>query len=390
MSYMYKTSFIDYRQHILIPSILAITTNHYYFSFTLYVVSSYNSFLFSHPLCTAMADSKVLPPEKPISLSPGGQGVLSSIVASYKPYVELTRLNKPIGILYLYLPSLTSTLVAASLARPTMAIGHLLKVNVLLFLSAAMMRGAGCSWNDTLDQDLDRQVSRTRLRPIARGAISTFAAHLCTVCQLLVFFYLQTQLPTPMPHISTTSCFYVSIPFIIATGLYPLAKRVTNYPQVFLSIPMSWGIAIAFPALGLDLFASSTFIVAAGSLFLSNIAWVVLYDMIYAFQDIKDDIKAGILSMAVRHEKHPKFVLSLLSLTQTAFLLITTFLMGAGFVCFVGMLGTMTVLSFMVNKVDLGEPASCGWWFKYGCLLVSGPTVCGFLSEYLMRVTGSL
>ncbi len=337
-----------------------------------------------------MADSKALPPEKPISPSPGGRGVLASVAAACKPYVELTRLNKPIGILYLYLPGLTSTFVAASLARPAMPIGHLLKANVLLFLSAAMMRGAGCSWNDTLDQDLDRQVSRTRLRPVARGTISTFAAHVCTVCQLLVFFYLQTLLPAPMAHVSTTPCFYASIPFIIATGMYPLAKRVTNYPQVFLSIPMSWGVAVAFPALGLDLFASSTSMVAAVSLFLSNVAWVVLYDMIYAFQDIKDDIKAGILSMAVRYEKHPKFVLSLLSLMQTAFLLITTFAMEAGFVCFVGMLGTMAVLGCMINRVDLGEPASCGWWFKYGCLFVSGPTVFGFLGEYSMRVSGRL
>ena len=332
------------------------------------------------------AISSVRPPQ----YSPTRSRISLYLPAAWVPFIELTRLDKPVGFLYLYFPCLASTLVAALVAKPTTSLGNLSIVNILLFFSSVAMRGAGCSWNDTLDQELDRKVTRTRLRPIARGAVSSFAAHVCTSLQLLIFFGLQTQLPTPMSKTACTSCVYYSIPFIFATGLYPLAKRFTNYPQVFLSIPSSWGVFVAFPALGLDVFSSSTLIIAAGSLCLSNVAWTVLYDTIYAFQDLRDDIKTGIKSIAVRHEKDAKIILSMLSVAQIGFLLITNIVIEAGFVCFFGMFVTMATLGIMISQVDLQRPVDCAWWFKHGCVFVGGSTISGFLGEYLWRTKGSL
>ena len=112
--------------------------------------------------------------------------------------------------------------------------------------------------------------------------------------------------------------------------------------------------------------------------------------MIYAFQDIKDDVKVDIHSIAVRNEKNPKLVLSSLSLMEAGFLLNTIFFMDARFVCCTCMVGTFATLSVMIYRVDSGSPVSCGWWFNYGCLFVSVPTFYGFLSECLIRITRGL
>ena len=311
---------------------------------------------------------------------------LSYLQAQCIPFIELFRLNKPIGILYLYFPCLIGTLAVATISDIPSA--HLLRVNLLLFLSSTTLRSAGCSWNDTLDQELDRKVARTRTRPLARGAIRTPAAHVCTSAMLLLFFALQRQLPFSPQHSATPKlCVYYSVPFVAATGMYPLAKRFTYYPQAFLGIPSSWGLVIAFPALGLDLFVSHRHMALVCFLWVSNLAWTMLYDMIYGFQDVKDDLKVGIKSIALRHRKNPKSVLLVLEIVQVIFLGLAALMLNGRFASFFWIGCTTIALSVMVTRVNLASPASCAWWFKYGCLLVSGCTASGFCFEYArMRV----
>jgi 4-hydroxybenzoate polyprenyltransferase len=115
-------------------------------------------------------------------------------------------------------------------------------------------------------------------------------------------------------------CFWYATPSLIIATLYPLVKRVTYHPQFVLGLTFSWGTIMGFPALGIDLLANQSALTAAAFLYASDIAWTVLYDMVYTHMDIKDDIKVGIKSIAVKHEKETKPVLSGLTILQTGFL----------------------------------------------------------------------
>ena len=107
-------------------------------------------------------------------------GILSYLPASVIPFGELTRLDKPVGIIYLYTQCAAGTLLVALLAYPVVTSSRLVATNISLLISSALYRAGACSWNDTADREIDKKVSRTRLRPLARGAISTAAAHACT------------------------------------------------------------------------------------------------------------------------------------------------------------------------------------------------------------------
>ena len=235
---------------------------------------------------------------------------------------------------------------------------------------------AACCWNDTVDAEIDTKVSRTQLRPIARGVVSTTAAHACTGILLLLALTFQSQLPRLSGHEQNLLFVLYSIPFIIAVAIYQFLKRITHYPQVLLSFMNSWGIASAYPSLGIDLFASEARIAAAAFMVISVISWTSLNDTIYAFQDLKDDLKACIKSMAVRHSKHAKTLLGKLAVIQVLALLLVGYVAEAGIMYYIGVLIVSGLLRVVIRDVDLDEPKSCEWWFKGGCHLVSAATVC--------------
>ena len=309
-----------------------------------------------------------------------------SLTKSFTPYYQLMRLDKPAGFLYLYLPSLAATSVVASLSHTEIPLTNFFTTHLLLFLSSVLMRGAGCSWNDLLDRKLDQQVARTKSRPLARGAITPLGAFLCTLIQLILFFVVQSCIPWSTTATATTlPCWLVSLPFIVATTLYPLMKRITHYPQVFLTIPSSWGIFIAGPALGINAIGSRASISALGGLLLFNTAWTISYDLVYAFQDISDDRKAGIKSIAVKHKDYAKAILLGLGFIQMTSQIGTCTSLDGSLVCMCGIAMSVSSVMSMISKVNLDDPANCAWWFKYGCLfngLASATTYC---SEYALR-----
>ena len=149
-----------------------------------------------------------------------------------------------------------------------------LGTSLLFFTGALIMRGAGCTINDLWDRKLDPHVTRTRLRPIARGAVTPRKAVIFTCLQLLTGLGILIQFPT--------SCLYYGIPSLLLVTTYPLAKRVTHYPQFVLGLTFSWGAIMGFPALGLDLLADPKLAKAAALLYSSCVSWTILYDMIYA------------------------------------------------------------------------------------------------------------
>ena len=308
-------------------------------------------------------------------------GLLSLLPKLAVPYAELIRLDKPTGTYYLYFPCLFSTLLAASMAEPPISPLTVTSTSLLFFAGALIMRGAGCTINDLWDRKLDPYVRRTRLRPIARGAISPKSALVYTMVQLLVGLGILVQFPQ--------SCLWYGIPSILLVATYPLAKRITYYPQFVLGLTFSWGAIMGFPALGIDLMSNHDAFKAALYLYLSNIAWVVLYDTIYAHMDIKDDQKAGIKSIAVKHEKNTKTVMAGLAVLQTILLAAAGNAAGAGPIFYFGSCGSaIATLGSMTYRVNLQSESDCWWWFRYGCLLTGGGISFGLLGEYLAHVLG--
>ena len=324
-------------------------------------------------IATMSSSSAALPTP---SYSPPKNGFLSYLPASLVPYAELTRLDKPVGTYYLFFPCLFSTLLAAPLTTPITAPLAILSTASLFLLGALVMRGAGCTINDLWDRNLDPHVARTRLRPIARGAVSPRSAIIFTGFQLLAGLGVLLSFPP--------ACFFYGAPSLLLVATYPLAKRITHYPQCVLGLTFSWGAFMGFPALGLDILSDANLMLAAGALYASNIAWTVLYDMVYAHMDIRDDAAAGIKSIALRHETNTKAVLSGLAMVQIGLLGLAGWATGAGPVYFVGSCGGAAMtLGWMIWRVRLKSVDSCWWWFRYGCWLTGGTIATGLVGEYV-------
>lgn len=310
---------------------------------------------------------------------PPQTGLIASLPQSWIPYAELLRLDKPAGTYYLFFPCAFSTLLAAPMASSTPL--EVLWTTGLFFTGALIMRGAGCAINDLWDRNLDPHVERTKFRPIARGAISPRNAVIFTGFNLLAGLGVLLQFPF--------QCLYYGIPSLLLVTTYPLAKRVTYYPQAVLGLTFSWGAIMGFPALGIDLLSNHDALGAAAALYSSCVAWTVLYDMIYAHMDIKDDVAAGIKSIALRHEHNTKTVLSGLAAVQVGLLAAAGVAAGAGPIFFVGSCGSAALtLGTMIWKVQLKNVQNCWWWFKNGCFLTGGGITLGMFLEYMAQTFG--
>ena len=272
--------------------------------------------------------------------------------------------------------------MAASLAQPMASPAEVIYTAALFFTGALIMRGAGCTINDLWDRNLDPYVERTKYRPIARKAITPYNAIIFTGFQLLAGLGILLQFPT--------HCLFYGIPSLLLVASYPLAKRMTNYPQFILGLTFSWGAMMGFPALGVDLLADSSALAAAAALYASCVAWTVSYDMIYAHMDIKDDVNAGIKSIALAHQHNTKAILSGLSVVQIGLLAAAGHLSGAGPVFFIGSCGgAAATLATMIFRVRLDKVQNCWWWFRYGCWFTGGSITAGLFGEYLTRRLGN-
>ena len=240
-----------------------------------------------------------------------------------------------------------------------------------------MFRSLGCTWNDIVDQDIDQQTKRTRSRPLARGAITRNSALLFAVLQLVVGIVVVLQtLPT--------RCFFLGIPSFLMTVAYPFAKRVTSYPPVVLGLPMCWGIVQAYPALNLDVQVgmADTSFAASCVLFLACTIWTLIYDSIYAAQDLKDDLRNGVGSAVVKHRGGSKVLLARLALSQVALLAGLGRLMNASAIFYLLSCGlTGAALTFLLSRVNLMSTQNCGWGFNFGIWVVGLFMTSGFVAE---------
>jgi len=208
---------------------------------------------------------------------------------SIRPYLQLSRLDRPVGYWLLALPGWIG------LAFATLSHGFAtsdLKWAALILIGAIAMRGAGCTYNDIVDQDLDRQVERTALRPLPAGTVKTKQAWIWLFAQCGVGLIVLLCLPRLAQIISLCS-----IPLVAA---YPFMKRITWWPQVWLGMTFNWAVLVAYSA-KTNTVSLPLFILYAGLTF-----WTVGYDTIYACQDIEDDMKIGVKSTARRFGKRVK------------------------------------------------------------------------------------
>lgn len=200
---------------------------------------------------------------------------------AYKPYVFLGRFDRPIGIWLLALPGWWAIALGA-----TGLTLHALWLFMLFGIGAAVMRAAGCVINDIWDRDLDKKVARTSVRPLAAGTLSLKHAFIFLLCLLAAGLGILIQL-NPI----AIMLGLISIPLIIS---YPLMKRITFFPQLFLGFTFNFGILIGWAAMNESL-SLSAFLLYFGAIF-----WTLGYDTIYAHQDKEDDLMAGIKSTAIK------------------------------------------------------------------------------------------
>lgn len=312
--------------------------------------------------------------------------VVSKLLA---PYLELMRFTKPAGTIYMYLPCLSSILLAGALSNPVLAPFELVGPALLCLVGSFVFRSAGCTWNDILDQNIDRKVARTKNRPLARGAISTTAAMVFHAAQVLLGMWLLLWFPR--------NCFYYLAPAMVLTAIYPLGKRFTDFPQVILGLTLPYGFIFGFQATGFDLDplllstplalnSISTARAAAAAMYFFGFTWTILYDAIYAFQDIIDDKRERVHSIAVRFESTPKALFSGLAVVQISALISAGLIISASPIYFLGVLGATISTACMIFKVDLGSCESCAWWFRYGsCWLIGGSVSLACFGEYCTR-----
>src|SRR6516165_8846555 len=198
-----------------------------------------------------------------------------------RPYLRLARLDRPIGSWLLLLPCWWSAALAAGLAHD---LSPLPRVIALFFVGAFAMRGAGCTWNDITDRDLDAMVERTRSRPIPAGQVSVAQAFVFLVVQALIGLAVLLQFNRFAEATGIASLAIVAV--------YPFMKRITWWPQAVLGLAFSWGALLGFAVI-LGRIDAAALVLYAGS-----IAWVIGYDTIYAHQDAEDDALIGVKSTA--------------------------------------------------------------------------------------------
>ncbi len=276
-----------------------------------------------------------------------------------RPYLRLSRLDRPIGSWLLLMPCWWSAALAAGVIN---GIGQLPLIIALFFIGAFAMRGAGCTWNDITDRDLDALVERTRSRPIPAGQVSVPQAAAFLVVQALIGLAVLLQF--------NRFAVMTGIASLIIVAVYPFMKRITWWPQVVLGLAFSWGALMGFAVTQERIDATAL------ALYAGSIAWVIGYDTIYAHQDAEDDALIGIKSTALLFGARTKPALMVLYATAVALIGVALMLAGAGLPAWIGLAAFAVHLVWQIRRLEISDPALCLRIFKSnrdaGLLLFAG------------------
>jgi 4-hydroxybenzoate polyprenyltransferase len=286
-----------------------------------------------------------------------------------RPYLRLSRFDRPIGSWLLLMPCWWSAALAAGVAH---TVGQLPLIIVLFFVGAFVMRGAGCTWNDITDRDLDARVERTRSRPIPAGQVSVKRAAVFLVVQALIGLVVLLQF--------NRFAVATGIASLLIVAVYPFMKRITWWPQIVLGLAFSWGALMGF-AVTFGRIDATAVLLYAGS-----ISWVIGYDTIYAHQDTEDDALIGVKSTALLFAERTHQALAVFYALAVVLIGAALVLAGSGLMAWIGLGVFAAHLIWQIKRLDIGDTALCLRVFKSnrdaGLLLFAG-----LLADAVMRAS---
>ena len=276
-----------------------------------------------------------------------------------KIFINLTRLNKPIGFMLLFWPCTWGLAYAYNFNQNNELLVFYL---ILFFLGSVLMRSAGCIFNDIVDKDYDKKVKRTKQRPIASNKITISRAliYVLALCFLAFIILIQFNLFT----------IFLGMGSMILAFTYPFMKRITYWPQLFLGITFNWGIIMAWTSFNNEI--SLEIII----LYLSAIFWTLGYDTIYGAQDMSDDEIIGLKSTSIKFKENIKLFVSMSYITT---ILIIMYLFWESikfnFFSFIFLLFSISLI-YQIMKFDKNNSNTCLKMFKLnnlsGLLLFMG------------------
>jgi 4-hydroxybenzoate polyprenyltransferase len=265
----------------------------------------------------------------------------------FRPYARLARFDRPIGYWLLLFPcwwSLALAEHANGAAYPS------LWYVLLFWIGALVMRGAGCTYNDIVDRDIDAGVARTRGRPIPSGQVTTkaAAAFMVLLCLIGLAVLLQFNWFTVVLGISS----------LALVAIYPFMKRYTYWPQLVLGLTFKWGALVGWSA------ARGTLEWPAIVLYVGSVAWTIGYDTIYAHQDKEDDLAMGLKSTALRFGDQTKPCLTGFYAGALLMWALAAWLAGVGALGMIGLAAAAVHMAWQVTTLDISDPENCLRRFK--------------------------
>ena len=265
-----------------------------------------------------------------------------------KLFIELTRLTKPIGFMLLFWPCIWGLTLSYNF---NLTIDLFIIYGILFFSGSVLMRSAGCIVNDITDKNFDKLVERTKNRPIASGKISIklgiiYSTLLCIIAFLVLINFNKFTILMAL----------ISMPFAFT---YPLMKRFTYWPQLFLGITFNYGLILAWISIKNDI-SLIPIIFYLGAIF-----WTLGYDTIYGYQDIKDDEIIGVKSTSIKFKNNPKKFITFCYLTFIATLILIGLLMKFNLFYFLFLVfPTVHLIFFQIYRLNVNDPLNCLNKFK--------------------------
>lgn len=282
------------------------------------------------------------------------------MIKKIKSFIYLGRFNSPTGAFLLAWPCTWGI----AMAKPDLI--YLINFSLLLVIGAFIMRAAGCAWNDILDRHIDKKTIRTKNRPIASGSLTITEGILFILMLLVIGFLILVSLPIPAIIISL-----ISIPLII---IYPLTKRITFFPQIWLGITFNIGILIGYSCITEKYPDISVIILYFGAIF-----WTIGYDTLYAMQDYKDDLLTGVKSTAVKMQKYSGIFSAIAYLISTIIFCIALILNSFDIltIIIITILGIWQITYAARTKINDTEKFKSGF---------NKSNICGFLIFLMMII----
>jgi 4-hydroxybenzoate polyprenyltransferase len=286
---------------------------------------------------------------------------LRALPPALRPYGRLARWDRPIGVWLLLFPGWWAVAMAAPMGDGTalLQFGWLMAA---FAIGSIAMRGAGCTWNDILDRDIDAQVERTRTRPLPAGEVG--------LSQAMTWMALQAVVGAAVLLTFNVFAVAVGLASLLVVAIYPLMKRITSWPQLVLGFAFNWGALLGWTA------ATGGLAPAAFALYAGGIAWTLVYDTIYAMQDRRDDTVIGVRSTARLFAARPRVWLTLFAVLAVNGFALAGILEGAGWLYFVAVAAVAMHLIWQIADLHAHDQADCLKKFRanrgIGWLLLAG------------------